>query len=147
LAVIVDTGPLLSAAHRRDEAYGLAVALIDLAARDLVVPDPVVVECDYLLRERVGPHAARGLLDALVSGAWRRGTLSPSVFARAVAIDARYADLGLGIADASVMALAESTRGVILTFDFAHFRAAPPLDGGTWDLLVSEAEFARMVRT
>jgi predicted nucleic acid-binding protein len=59
---------------------------------------------------------------------------------RAPAIDKRFADLDLGIADASVMAYAERHRLPILTFDFQHFRAARP-GRGYWRLVVDEARY------
>src|SRR5439155_635672 len=63
---------------------------------------------------------------------------------RAVSIDARFADLDLGLVDASVMALADRERAPIFTFDFADFRAAPRPDGTAWPLVVDEASFARL---
>jgi predicted nucleic acid-binding protein len=42
LAVVVDTGPLLAAALKRDPAHELAAALIAYGGRDLLIPDPVV---------------------------------------------------------------------------------------------------------
>lgn len=50
MRVVVDTGPLLAAANRRDQAHDLAVALVIELGRDLVIPSPVMVETDYLLR-------------------------------------------------------------------------------------------------
>jgi predicted nucleic acid-binding protein len=81
--------------------------------RELVVPGPVLVEVDQLLRTRVG----------------------------AVEIDARFADLGLGLVDGCVMAIAERMRAPILTFDFEHFRATRPASG-FWRLVVDEARYA-----
>lgn len=146
MAVIVDTGPLLVAARRADEAHELAVTLLDLGGRDVLAPDPVIAECDHVLRQRAGHDAARKLLATLRAGHWTRAALSLSLFARAVEIDLRYADLGLGVADASVMALAESTSSAILAFDFRDFRAAPPLRGERGDCSLDEAEYAKMVR-
>jgi predicted nucleic acid-binding protein len=68
------------------------------------------------------------------------------LFADAVAIDRAYADLHLGLADASVMAFAAATGHPILTFDFTDFRAAPPRSGGSWPLVIDEARFALSVR-
>lgn len=146
LAVVVDTGPLLAAALKRDPAHELAAALIAYGGRDLLIPDPVVAECEGFLRLRNADEGARRLLDALVEGIWVRVLLTPSLFAQAVAIDARYKDLGLGLVDASVMAVAAATKSPILTFDFRDFRAAPPPRGGAWDLVVDEAEYARSVK-
>ncbi len=141
--VVADTGPILAAANRRDELHELAAALVTAAGRQLAVPDPVVTEVDRLLRDRVGSVAARRFLDALVSGIHERLRLGPSLFARAVAIDRHYAALDLGLADASVMAVAQATNSPILTFDFSHFRAAPPTQGGAWRLVIEEVDYRR----
>ncbi len=146
LAVVVDSGPLLAVALRRDQAHELAASLIDYGGRDLLIPDPVVTECDDFLRRRDAHEGARRLLDALVAGVWIRVPLQPTLFAQAVAIDAHYRDLGLGLVDASVMAVAASTGSAILTFDFGHFRAAPPLSGGAWDLVIDESDYIKAVR-
>ncbi|MEK7863614.1 MAG: PIN domain-containing protein [Chloroflexota bacterium] len=146
MAVVVDTGPLLAAGLRRDQAHQLAASLVEFGGRDLLVPDPVAVECDSFLRRRDADDGARRMLEALVAGVWIRVPLTPSLFAKAVAIDAHYRDLRLGLVDASVMAVAEYTGSAILTFDFRDFRAAPPLGGGDWDLVIDEAHYARAVR-
>ena len=147
MAVVVDTGPLLAAALKRDPAHALAAALIAFGGRDLLIPDPVVAECEGFLRQRDAHEGARRLLAALVDGIWVRVPLTPSLFAQADAIDKQYQDIGLGLVDASVMAIAAATKSSILTFDFRDFRAAPPIRGGSWDLVVDEAEFARSVHT
>jgi predicted nucleic acid-binding protein len=145
LAVVVDTGPLFAAAHVLDEAHELAAALVGFGGRDLLVPDPVIVECDTMLR-RTAHETARRFLEAIAAGSYLRVTLSPSMLASAIAIDAQYRDLGLGLVDASVMAIAASTGAAILTFDFRDFRAAAPPTDGAWDLVVDEATYARAVR-
>lgn len=140
MTIIVDTGPLLAAVNRRDEAHRLAVELLSAAGRDAVVPDPVAVEVDWLLRDRVGGDAARAFLKALAEGVHERCALSTTLFVRAVELDQRFAALGLGLTDASVMALAESRKAPILTFDFAHFRATAP-ERGAWRLVIDEADY------
>jgi predicted nucleic acid-binding protein len=147
MPVVVDTGPLLAAINRKDEAHRLAAMLIDISGRDLIIPDPVVVEFDHLARRQVGDEQARLFLSALAAGAYTRGTLTPNLFAEAVAIDQRYADLRLGLADASVMAIAAATGHPILTFDFRDFRAAPPRSGGSWPLVIDEARYSLGVRS
>ena len=145
MRVVVDTGPLLSAANRRDRAHRLAAALVAELGRDLIVPLPVAVEVDQLLRARVGPAAARAFLHALDAGEHRVGYLSPGMFREAVEIDARFADLDLGIADGSVMALADRHDLPILTFDFSDFRAAHPTRRPAWRLIVDEARYRSAV--
>lgn len=99
------------------------------------------MEVDQLARARVGGHAARRFLSALDAGEHEVAHLSPGILRRAIEIDRRYGDLDLGLADASVMALAERHKLPILTFDFAHFRATRPLSG-YWILVVDEARYA-----
>jgi predicted nucleic acid-binding protein len=108
--------------------------------RELVVPEPVIVEVDQLLRSRVGGHAARLFLESIAAGAHTVANLSPALLRRAVALDARFADLDLGYADAAVMAIAERDRLAVLTFDFEHFRATRPEDG-FWQLVIDEHRY------
>jgi predicted nucleic acid-binding protein len=143
VAVVADSAPLIAAASRTDAFHMLARRLVAAAGRELIVPDPVVVEVDWMLRHRVDAATARRFLQALASGAHQRGTISPSVFAAACAIDQAYADLDLGLVDASVMAIASATDSAILTFDFTHFRAAAPKRGRAWRLMIDEAEYEK----
>jgi predicted nucleic acid-binding protein len=136
----------VAAANRRDRAYALAAALVTELGRDLVVPDAVVVEVDQLLRSRVGAATARLFLAALAAGEHTVAFSTPAVLKRAVAFDAQFADLGLGYADAVVMAFAERERLPVLTFDFEHFRSAPP-SGGFWQLVVDEHRYDLHTRT
>ncbi len=140
MKVVCDTGPLMSAANRKDRAHALAAALVTRLGRDLLVPVPVVVEVDQLLRARVGPGAARQFLAALAGGEHSVAFLTPGLLRRAAEIDAHYADLDLGFTDAAVMAYAERGNLPVLTFDFEDFCAAPP-PGGYWRLIVDEARY------
>lgn len=140
MRVVADTGPLVAAANRRDEAHELAATLVTALGRDLLVPSPVLAEADRLLRARVGAHAARLLLDATTTG-WHTVTyLTAAVLRRAVAIDAFFACLDLGFVDACVMAEAERRQLPVLTFDFEDFRATCPAQG-VWELVVDEARY------
>lgn len=146
MPVVVDTGPLVAALFRRDEDHGFAAALVAQIGSDMLVPGPVATEVDVILRRRDQPIAARRFLAALGSGELQRTPLTDAAFARAVEIDERYADLDLGIVDASVMALAETTPAQVLTFDFGHFRATTDRDGRPWRLLVDEDALERSRR-
>jgi predicted nucleic acid-binding protein len=141
LRVVADTGPLVAAANRRDQAHSLAAALVTQLGRELLVPDPVLVEVDQLLRTRVGSHAARLFLNAVATGEHTVAFLSSGLLRRAVELDTSFADLDLGLADTAVMACAERHDLPILTFDFAHFRATRPRSG-YWRLVVDEARYA-----
>lgn len=67
-------------------------------------------------------------------------TPSNAEHAHALDIVARYAKGGLDLVDALVMAMAARRRGLILTWNFRHFRAAVPARRRHWPLLVQEHE-------
>lgn len=140
MKVIADTGPLVAAANRRDEAHELAAALVIELGRDLVIPSPVLVETDYLLRTRVGIRSARLLLRAVAAGEHVVAYLTPELLRRAVEIDEQFDELDLGLTDGAVMAIAEREQAPVLTFDFADFRAAPS-DAGPWQLVIDESRY------
>ena len=112
--------------------------------RDLLVLETVVVEVDQLLRSRMGSYAARAFLAAMATEEHTPVAVTMGMLRRAVAFDARFAGLDLGVVDGSVMALAERERFPILTFDFEHFRATRPARG-FWRLVVDEAGYRRAV--
>ena len=106
-----------------------------------MVPATVLVETDQLLRARVSDVAARLFLASVAAGEHVLAPVTIGLLRRAAEIDARYADLRLGLTDATVMALAERDDLPILTFDFEHFRATGPA-AGHWRLVVDESRYA-----
>jgi predicted nucleic acid-binding protein len=114
--------------------------LVTRLGRDLVVPDLVLVEVDQLLRSRVSPEAARAFLAAMARGEHTVAFAPAQLLRRSVEIDARFADLQLGVVDGAVMSLAERDDLPILTFDFDHFRATQPRYG-YWRLVVDESRY------
>lgn len=140
MRAVADTAPLVAAANRRDRAHRLAAALVTELGRELVVPLPVAVEVDQLLRARVSIQAAGAFLGALADGEHEVSFLTSGLLRRAVELDRRHEDLDLGLTDAAVMAVAEREGLAILTFDFEHFRASRPARG-FWRLIVDEARY------
>lgn len=97
MKVVADTGPLVAAANRRDQAHSLAAALVSQLGGDLLVPDPVLVEVDQLLRACVSSHAARLFLNAVAIGEHTVAFLSSGLPRRAVEIDTSFADLDAAV--------------------------------------------------
>lgn len=147
MRIVVDTHPLISFVSRTDPAHALAVSLLGTGDVEPLVPDPVLVETDYLIRQRLSRTAARALLADVSEGLFRRVAVDDAMYDRAVAYDARYPELDLGLADGVVMALAERERLPILTFDFRDFRATRPFRGGWWRLVVDEAHLRRSTKS
>jgi len=96
----------------------------------LVLPAPVLGELDYLLREFLGVEAELSFLDDVQSGAYTIEPVTAADIRRCRELIATYRNLDLGLADASVIAVAERL-GVrrVLTVDQRHFRAVRPRGG------------------
>jgi predicted nucleic acid-binding protein len=141
---VADTGPLVAAVNSRERVHAIARELVSRLGRSLVVPLPVATEADHMLRSRIGDRAARAFLAALAGGTHELVCMTPGLFRRSVEIDEQYADLRLGLADASVMAIAERHELPILTFDFADFRATAPAQG-EWRLVIDEARLGELL--
>lgn len=110
--------------------------------RSAVLPSPVLVEADHLIRTRAGAASARMFLKSIAEGAHEVAYMTAGLMRRARELDDKYADLNLGYVDASVMAIAERHELPIFTFDFTDFRATESSDG-PWRLAIDERILAR----
>jgi uncharacterized protein len=89
----------------------------------------IVAEADRLVGARGGRAAPTALRADLSAGAYLVDWWQAAIPAT-VRVAERYADLGIGLADASLVVLAERLGTVeIATLDERHFRAIRPLDG------------------
>ncbi len=136
MTVLVDAGPIAALADRSEPRHADVAAFLLTASEDLLIPQPVLAEIDYLLDRRFGPAARRVFLRDLRDGRYSTACLDTIDFASAERTDTRYADLNLGLADLSLIVLAQryDTRRV-LTFDQRHLRAVEPIQGGAFTLL------------
>ncbi len=140
-ALIVDAGALYAQADA-DEPEHEAISAALLAERgELVTSQLVVAEADYLILRRLGVDAELAFLEDLAQGTYLADALVPAELAIARDVAARYRDLELGLADASLVVLANrwGTRR-ILTLDERAFRTVTPLQGGTFTVLPADAE-------
>ena len=133
-AVICDTGALLDYLVATAPDHRLFREAID-RSRARYVPGLVLAEVDYFLRKE--RRAMRALVSDLARGAFTYAPPTLGLLQRAMEIDRRYADLGLGLVDASVVALAEEL-GVyrLATRDLRHLSAVRLLGGGGFELVV-----------
>jgi hypothetical protein len=105
-----------------------------------VVPWPVFVEVDLLLRSRGHYAAAVTFGRALLDGVHQLQAPNDAELGVALNLADRYGDAGVDLPDLSVMAMAASRRAWVLTWDHRHFRSVVLGRGHHWDLLVGEAE-------
>jgi len=129
--IVVDTSAILAYMNSADTHHAEVSAWLDAEVDDLVTTPLIVAEADHLVTARGGRAASSAFRADLAAGAylveWWRGAMT-----EAVAIAERYADSGLGLADASLVALAQHVgTASIATLDERHFRAVVPLSGET----------------
>ena len=102
----------------------------------MVVSPYVVAEVDYLVATRKGVEAELAVLAELAGGAYELATMGTEDLAAASEVVDQYRDLGIGVADASLVVLAERYRTrTILTLDRRHFDVMRPLGGGHFDVV------------
>jgi hypothetical protein len=140
VTLILDAAPLVALADTADRMFEPVRQTIAADDGPLVIPAPVSAEVDYLLGARHGEFTRRRFLADLAARRFDVACLEREDYAKVAALDARYADLGLGLADCSIVVLAErlKTRR-LLSFDGRHFRAVAPLQGGAFELLPADA--------
>jgi len=140
VTLILDAAPLVALADTADRMFEPVRQAVAADDGPLVIPAPVSAEVDYLLGARHGEFARRRFLADLAARRFDVACLEREDYAKVAALDARYADLGLGLADCSIVVLSErlKTRR-LLSFDERHFRAVAPLQGGTFELLPTDA--------
>jgi predicted nucleic acid-binding protein len=133
-ALICDTGALIDYLVDSAPDHRLFRKAID-QARTRYVPGLVLAEVDYFLRdERQGMQL---FIQDLAHGAFTYAPPTLGQLTRAMEVDRRFADLSLGLVDASVVALAESLGLCRLaTRDVRHFGAVRLRDGRAFDLVV-----------
>jgi len=127
VALICDTGPLLAALDAADPDHERCARLLRDADEDLIVPTLVLAELDYWCGRCLPADAWLIFLDDLLAGVYRAEAPTDADLARCRDLQVRYADLALGVVDASVVALAERLgEAKVVTLDQRHFRAVRP---------------------
>ncbi len=122
--ILLDTSGLLSAIDGSQLHHAACVAALSRATPPLLLSPFVLAELDYLLSRHVGSDAQLALLDEVARGAYQLEPFAPADVAAARKVLEKYASLRIGLADASIVVLAErhGARDV-LTLHERHFRA------------------------
>ncbi|MBS1871467.1 MAG: PIN domain-containing protein [Actinobacteria bacterium] len=138
--MIVDAGALYGAADANDPDHAAIVATLEAWPGELVVSAFTAAEADHLVLSRLGVDAELALLDDLAV-TYTVQALDARGLRVARELCARYRDLRLGLADASMVVLADqwSTRD-LATFDRRHFHVVRALDGEPFTLLPADGD-------
>jgi predicted nucleic acid-binding protein len=137
--IVLDTSFVVALLWGEDERHREATEFYARAEDRFATTPLVLAEIDYMLHRRATPAEAQAFNAEI-----RAGSLGvewwPRLEVQSAEIADRYAEIGLGLTDASLVALAgrlETTR--IATFDERHFRTVEPLSGGLFELLPADA--------
>jgi uncharacterized protein len=134
--IVADTSGLLALFNEAEPRHAATARVVADEREPIVVSPYVAAEVDYLIATRVGPRAAAAVLRELAGGAYLLPCLTVDDLVVVADVMDRYADLDLGLADASLVVLADryaTTR--ILTLVHGHFTAVRTLGGAAFTLL------------
>jgi uncharacterized protein len=121
--ILLDTSGLLAAMDASQRRHSSCREALEASIGPLLLSPFVLAELDYLLMRHVGASAQAALLDEVVRGVYRLENFTAADVARAGEVMRRYGDLQIGLADASIVVLAERhATAEVLTLDLRHFQ-------------------------
>ncbi len=139
MVLLVDAGVLYAQADADEPHHAAVVDILGVERDTLVTSEIVIAEADYLILDRLGVDVELAFIEDLAAGTFVVDCLSRADLEAARAIVEQYRDLRLGLADASLVVLAQRHRTTrILTFDERAFRAVRPLQGGSFTILPAD---------
>lgn len=134
--ILADTSAILQVVSSSAKRHADVLRVIEELAGPFLLSPFVLAELDYMLGTRHGQGAQLALLDEVVEGAYELAEFDSAEVEAAADTIRRYADLNIGLADASIAVLAERHRTVdVLTFDSRHFRVMRGPGGRPFRLL------------
>lgn len=134
--ILVDTSAVLQLASTSSARHKDVLRVVDALDGPFLLSPFVLAELDYMLVERLGQDRQLALLAQVVEGSYELAEFDRQDLQAATSVMNRYADLRVGLADASIVVLAEKhSTPDVLTFDHRHFRAMRGPGGRPFRLL------------
>ena len=118
--VTLDTSALFALLNQRDPDHEPVTEALLADHGPYLVPAGILAEIGYLIEQRLGLDVLDAFLADLEQRAFALEHTEPDL-RRVRELVRRYADLPLGLADATVIACAERHGGSVLTLDTRHF--------------------------
>lgn len=138
--ILIDSSALLAAIDAGQREHAAAAAALAAAQPPLVLSPFVLAELDYFLSTRISSEAELELLEDVARGAYQLETFGRDDVASAKEIVAKYRGIGLGLADASIVVLADRHNvSDVLTLDERHFRTVRRRNGQPFRILPADA--------
>lgn len=124
MTILADSGYWIALLDRNDRHHAHAVEVTGGLHEQLLVTWPILAEAAHFLGARFGPRAVQRLIELGERGAYRIHQTAEHDLPQLRNLMAKYADLPMDLADASLVLLAEqSGDGRILSTDQREFRA------------------------
>src|SRR6266851_10499424 len=139
MVLLLDAGALYAQADRIDPHHADVIDILQAEAGPLIASAIGIAEADYLILTRLGVEVELAFLEDLAEGTFQVECLNRTELGIALEVARRYRDLAIGLAEASLVVLAQRFRTQrLLTFDERAFRTVTPLQGGTFALLPAD---------
>jgi predicted nucleic acid-binding protein len=137
--ILCDTSGLLANYDRSDRQHAPVHRILAQPDRRILSPF-VLAELDYLIARIAGQDAELLTLDDVARGVYEVAGFTTGDVASAKAVIERYPALELGLADASIVVLADRYQCYdVLTLDQRHFRTVSAPNGRPFRLLPTDA--------
>ena len=137
--IILDTSGLLSAIDASQRFHPAAREVLEGSEGPFVLSPFVLAELDYLIATKVGSGPQLSLLAEVGRGAYRLEPFAATDVEQARGLLERYADLDLGLADASNVVLSYRYGLLdIFTLDERHFRVVTGAEDRPFRLLPAD---------
>jgi len=139
-SLIADSGAIYGLYDADDQHHARLREVLASERGAVIIPVVILSEIDYLLQARLGNKAELRFLHDISIGAFTLEPFTSADVHRCGALLRTYADLKLGLADASVISTADRL-GIrrILTVDERDFRAVQSNNGTAFTLLPADA--------
>lgn len=122
--LIADTGAIYAFYDGSDSYHHAVREIINKNIGKIIIPDLILVEIDYLLGHLLDVQAELDFIQDILNGVFRLHSLNSAMLQNCHNLIEKYHDLKLGLADTSVMTLADELNIYkILTVDERDFRA------------------------
>jgi predicted nucleic acid-binding protein len=122
--ILLDTSGLLAALFSDQRRHRECARVLGESEAPLILSPFVLAELDYLVTKLAGQETELRLLDEVAREAYQLVDFSSADIDSAREVIEGYTDLGVGLADSSIVVLSQryGTRD-LLTLDERHFRA------------------------
>ncbi len=134
--ILADTSAVLQLASSTAQRHADVLRVVSELDGPFLLSPFVLAELDYMLGSRHGQAEQLAMLAEVVEGAYELAEFGRSEVEAAAAVMKQYRDLRVGLADASIVVLAEKhATADVLSFDLRHFRAMRGPGGRPFRLL------------